>query len=408
LERREKGMRRQEEVEQYLRNRFREVAGIRAYSSMFFSFGDMNTVETEIYGDDLTRAQEIGLDLKRRIEKIPNAADVTFSLEESKPELGIYFDRQRLSALGLSTAQVSQTVSTYFKGTTAGRFRENGREYDILVRAPRDFRESKANLENVALVTPLGQAVPLKNVASVERRMGPVEVTRKNQQRKTTVASTVVGPNMGQVVADIERAIEETKKVEDTSGFTFKVGGAAEDFQESFMWLGIALVAAILLVYMVMASQFESLVSPFIIFFSIPLAAIGVVWILVITRTSVSVAAMIGGIMLVGVVVNNAIVMVDYINQLRAQGQNVAQACYDGGLVRMRPVLMTAMTTILAMFPLALGVGEGAEGWAPMARVAIGGLLVSTLLTLLVIPTIYRMVEGWRERRRLAKESHSP
>ena len=184
------------------------------------------------------------------------------------------------------------------------------------------------------------------------------------------------------------------------STISFRTAGSAEDLIESLQWLGFALIISVLLVYMVMASQFESLVAPFIIFFSIPLSIIGVVWILVLTRTALSVPGLVGGIMLVGVVVNNAIVLVDYINQLRDQGLRVAEAVHQAGLVRMRPVLMTAMTTILAMTPLAMAIGQGSEGWAPMARVVVGGLLVSTLLTLIIIPVVYQLVEGFRERRR--------
>ncbi len=396
--RRQRGQRGMFEIEALLRKRFSEVAGIRATRFNFFAFGG-NDVITEIYGDDLTELQQLGMQIKERIAKIDNAEDVTFSMEEAKPEYGIYYDRQRLAAMGLSTGAVSRTVSTYFQGTLAGRYREAGWEYDILVRAPRSIRESKATLEGVPVATPLGTSVPLKTVADVRERVGPVQIDRKDQQRMVSVTSLVSGQNMKQVTDDIEAVIEQMRKEQDLTNYSFAFSGSAEDFLDSIKWLGIALIIAVFLVYMVMASQFESLIAPFIIFFSIPLSIIGVVWILVLTNTALNVPALIGGIMLVGVVVNNAIVLVDYINQLRTEDMKVREAVHQAGLVRMRPVLMTAMTTILAMIPLAMAIGEGSEGWAPMARVVIGGLAVSTLLTLIIIPVIYDLLEGWRERR---------
>ncbi len=405
-ERKRRGMRGQFEIERDLREQFAEVPGIRTTKFNFFAFGG-NDVVTEIYGDDLTKLQMLGLEIKQMVEQIDNAEDVTFSLEESKPEYGVYFDRQRLSAMGLSTGQVASAVSTFFQGTLAGRFREGGWEYDIRVRSPREYREAKTSLEGMPISTLSGQSVPLKTLADVRERVGPVQITRKDQQRMVTVTSIVSGQNMGQVVEDIEKGVEQLRKKRDLSEFSFKTAGSAEDFQDSIKWLGIALIVAMFLVYMVMASQFESLVAPFIIFFSIPLAIIGVVWILVLTGTALNVPALIGCIMLVGVVVNNAIVLVDYINQLRATGLKVAEATWQAAQVRMRPVLMTAMTTILAMVPLAMEIGEGSEGWSPMARVVVGGLAVSTLLTLVIIPVIYQIIEGWRERRRERKAART-
>ncbi len=403
-ERKRLGQRGMFEIERDLRDRFARIPGIRTTKFHFFAFGG-NDVVTEIYGDDLTSLQRIGLELKALIEQVPNAEDVTFSLEEAKPEYGVYYDRQRISAMGLSTGQISRVVSTYFQGTLAGRFRESGWEYDILVRAPGSFRKSKEQLEDVPVATPLGQTVPLKSLADVRERVGPVQIIRKDQQRMVTITSIVSGQNMGQVIDDIDKVIGEYRKSHDLSEFSFRTAGSAEDFMDSIFWLGIALVVSIFLVYMVMASQFESLVAPFVIFFSIPLSIIGVVWLLVLTETAISVPAAIGAIMLVGVVVNNAIVLVDYTNQLCAQGMRVSEAVYRAGMVRMRPVLMTAMTTVLAMVPLAMALGEGSEGWAPMARVVVGGLAVSTLLTLIIIPVIYQWIEGFRERRRERAEA---
>jgi HAE1 family hydrophobic/amphiphilic exporter-1 len=405
--RKARGQRGQFEIEADLREAFERLPGLRVTRFNFFAFGG-NDVITEIYGDDLTDLQRLGKRLKERIEQVDNAEDVTFSLEEAKPEYGVYYDRQRLNALGMSTGQVSQAISAYFQGTLAGRYREAGWEYDIRVRAPRDYREDREKLERVPVATPVGQSVPLKTLADVRERVGPVKITRKDQQRMVTITSIVSGQNMGQVVADIDAVIEQLRSEEDLTAYSFKTAGSAEDFMDSIQWLGIALVVAVFLVYMVMASQFESLIAPFIIFFSIPLSIIGVVWILVLTDTALNVPALIGCIMLVGVVVNNAIVLVDFVNQMRRDlGLDVAEATYRAAMIRMRPVLMTAVTTILAMVPLALAIGEGSEGWAPMARVVVGGLAVSTLLTLVIIPVIYRLIEGTRERRRLRRQAEA-
>jgi HAE1 family hydrophobic/amphiphilic exporter-1 len=399
-ERKRRGLRDQQKIEKDLREAFQEVAGLKTGRFMFFSFGTGNNVLAEIYGEDLERLQAIGLELKREIAEVPNASEVQFSMEEAKPELGIYFDRTRMSALGLSTGQVAQMVSTYFQGSLAGRYREAGWEYDILVRLPRERRLSRLELENLPVPTPTGASVPLKSIARVGDRVGPVEITRKDQQRKVTVNATVEGPNMGQVIADIQAILDAYRQTHEVGEVAFAISGSAEDFQESFMFLGIAVLVAILLVYMIMAAQFEAFLPPLLIISSMPLAGLGVLWILLATDTALSVPGLIGLVLLVGVVVNNAIVMVDYTIQLRGRGLKVPEACLEAGMVRMRPVLMTALTTILGMMPLALGIGEGAEAWAPMARTIIGGLATGSLLTLVVIPVVYRLVEGGLESRR--------
>jgi len=397
-ERKRLGMRGQAQLKKDLRTAFERVPGIRL-GNLMMGFGLGSNVITEIYGDDLARLQAVGQELKRLIAAVPNAADVLFSMEESKPELGVFFDRERLSALGLSTGQVAMLVSTAFQGTLAGRFRDGGWEYDILVRAPRAERLSRTSLESLPVPTPLGASVPLKSVARVGDRIGPVEITRKDQQRLVTVTASVDGPNMGQVTADILEILAEYRRTHEVGEMTFGLSGSAEDFMDSIFALGVALIVAILLVYMIMAAQFEAFLPPLIIIVSVPLAAVGVVWILLALGTPLSVPGLIGGVLLVGVVVNNAIVLVDYTIQLRRSGKKVMAACQEAGTVRMRPVLMTALTTILGMVPLALGIGEGAEAWAPMAQVVIGGLSTAALLTLVVIPVVYHLIEGFRERR---------
>ena len=285
---------------------------------------------------------------------------------------------------------VSQTVSSNILGTVATQYREGGDEYDIRVQLRQQFRTNKHDLENITITSPTGAKVPLRAIANVISTEAPTEVTREDQERVVKVSVMVSGRDLRSVTGDVQK---ELKKVALPNDFRLEISGAAEEQQESFMYLGLAMLVAILLTYMVMASQFESLLDPFIIMFTIPLSIIGVALALLITGTDITVMALIGIIMLVGIVVNNGIVLVDYMNQLREQGKNLLEAAQEGGEVRMRPVLMTALTTILAMVPLALGLGESGENWAPMARSVIGGLLMATFLTLLVVPVLYIVFE---------------
>ncbi len=394
--------RKQTEVENDLRARFGRIPGLTATVQSHNFTGAQGDIIVEIYGQDLEKAHDLGMKIKELVKGVKGTADVTFSLESGKPEIEVLFDRSRLAALGLSTAAVSQTISTFFAGKIASIYQEGGYEYDIRVRGPRDYRRDDRSLRTLPLVTPTGASVTLGSVASIRPAVGPTAITRKDQQRIVTVSAAVPGKNLGQVVADLEKKLAAYSWPE---GFTHRIGGEAEDFQESFKWLGLALLASILLVYMVMAGQFESLVHPFVILFAIPLSAVGVVLALVLTGTTLSVTAFIGIVILGGIVVNNAIVLIDYVNQLRERGMEILDALLEAGRRRLRPVLMTAGTTVLGMLPLALELGEGAEGWSPMARTVIGGLTASTGLTLLVIPALYGSVELWREKRRKRREA---
>jgi len=315
--------------------------------------------------------------------------DVQTSLEAGRPELQIILDRERIYALGLSTSQVSQAVSTFIKGTRASMFRDRGEEYDILVRLGQRDRENKEVLQQIFVTTPQGHPIPLSSIVRVERTLSPTTILRRDQQRVTNISATVQGRSLGEVTRKVE---EKLRQMEIPSKFTYEIGGSAQDMKTSFKWLGLAFGGATLIVYMVMASLFESLKAPFIIFLTIPLGMIGVVYMLFLTGTPLSVVSFIGIIMLSGIVVNNSIVLVDYINQLREKGIPLFEAVVVGGRTRLRPILMTSLTTILALIPLALGLGAGGETWAPMARSVIGGLVTSTIVTLLVIPVIYTIL----------------
>lgn len=382
----EKRRRSQMEIESVLRKELEKIPGITFSILQKHFLGEEGDIIVYLYGEDLDQARFLSKKIKEMIKGIRGAVDVQTSVEEGRPELQIVLDRDRIYALGLSTSQVSQAVSTFIKGTRASMFRDRGEEYEILVRLGQKDRESKEILNQLFVTTLQGQPIPLSSIVRVERTLSPTSILRRDQQRVTNISATVQGRSLGEVTREVEKRLQEMSL---PSEFTYEIGGSAEDMKTSFKWLGLAFGGAALIVYMVMASLFESLKAPFIIFLTIPLGMMGVVYILFLTGTPLSVVAFIGVIMLSGIVVNNSIVLVDYINQLRQKGLSLLEAVVEGGRTRLRPILMTSLTTILALIPLALGLGSGGETWAPMARSVIGGLMTSTLVTLLVIPVIY-------------------
>jgi HAE1 family hydrophobic/amphiphilic exporter-1 len=385
----EKRKRSQMEIESTLRKELEQIPGITFSILQRHFLGEEGDIIVYLYGEDLERARFLSEKIKGAIKEIPGAVDVQTSLEAGRPELQIILDRERIYALGLSTSQVSQAVSTFIKGTRASMFRDRGEEYEILVRLGQRDRENKEVLQQIFVTTPQGHPIPLSSIVRVERTLSPTTILRRDQQRVTNISATVQGRSLGEVTRKVE---EKLRQMEIPSEFTYEIGGSAQDMKTSFKWLGLAFGGATLIVYMVMASLFESLKAPFIIFLTIPLGMIGVVYMLFFTGTPLSVVSFIGIIMLSGIVVNNSIVLVDYINQLRDKGIPLFEAVVEGGRTRLRPILMTSLTTILALIPLALGLGAGGETWAPMARSVIGGLVTSTLVTLIVIPVIYTLL----------------
>jgi HAE1 family hydrophobic/amphiphilic exporter-1 len=368
-------------------------------------FGGGGDIAVEIFGHDLEVAEALAHEIVAKVKDVRGVADTEVSIEEAAPELRIKLDRQRIADLGLSTAQVGQVISTSVLGNTVTRYREGGDEYDIRVQLKEEAREDQIDVGNILIMTPLGRQVPLRAVASLEYDDAPTEIMREDQERKVSVSIDVSGRDLRSTTKEVRNVLKEVAVPND---FRMEIGGAAEDMMESFMYLGIAFIVAMALTYMVMASQFESFIDPFIILFTIPLSLIGVAIGLTVTGTTLSVMSLIGIIMLIGIIVNNGIVLVDYTNQLREQGHNLFEAIQLAGEARMRPVIMTALTTILAMLPLALGLGESGENWAPMARSVIGGLFVGTILTLVVVPVIYAALEVWagklKDRRQARRE----
>ncbi|HEX9973786.1 MAG TPA: efflux RND transporter permease subunit [bacterium] len=395
------------EIQDDLRNRFKNLPDVdarfedRGQAAMMGGGAD---IMVEIFGHDLTVAEALANDIEKQVKGIEGIVDVRSNIRETAPELKINLDRQRIADLGLSTSQVGQVISTSILGSVATRYREKGDEYDVRVQLPKDARTSKTDLENILIMTPLGSQIPLRSVASIDYSKAPQEIIRQDQERMVTVNIDISGRDVRSVTNDVKARL---KQVTVPNDFRLEIGGVAEEQQESFMYLGLAFLVAILLVYMVMASQFESYLSPFIIMFTIPLSLIGVALGLLLTGTDMNVMALIGVIMLVGIVVNNGIVLVDYTNQLRARGMELFEALMEAGRVRMRPVLMTAMTTIFSMFPLALGLGESGESWAPLARSVMGGLTVATVLTLVVVPCIYAIFAIVSEKLRVKREARA-
>jgi hydrophobic/amphiphilic exporter-1 (mainly G- bacteria), HAE1 family len=394
----------QQELEALVREHLRDIPGVKITVAMPFNMmGGEGDIEIQLRGHDLEASRRLGLDLREALMAFPEVANVNFSMEDQKPEVRVLPDRTKLAQLGIPTVSVTRALSAFFMGTMAGRYSEGGDEYDIVVRYDKRARQDVSELRRMPVVSPSGQVVRLDHVADVEIGLGPVSVTRKDQERYTKLMVYLrdawrgedgqeLRKDLGGAIARVTARLDQEKAGDGwPAGFSYFIGGAAEDFQTSFKYLGLALLISVLLVYMVMASQFESLRQPFIIIFSVPLAGIGVVLMFTLTRSSMDISSLVGVIMLVGIVVNNGIVMVDAANQLRLKGLGRLEAIQQAARIRLRPVLMTSFTTMLAMLPMALEIGEGSAGWGGMAKAVIGGLLVSTLLTLVVVPTMYTL-----------------
>ncbi len=366
--------------------------------------GGQSTLDVEIYGYDFNETDKIAQTLKDKISKIPGLVDVKVSRDEYTPEYQIDFDREKLALNGLNVGTASNYLRNRINGLTASLFREDGEEYTIRVVYGPEYRQSVEAIENILIYNNMGQGVRLKDLGKVVERFTPPSIQRKNRQRLVTVASTVSGTTMDVAGAAIQAEID---KLDVPSDVFFEIGGSYKDQQESFADLGSLLVIIILLVFIVMASQFESLTYPFIIMFSVPFAISGVIIALAATGNTLNMMSFVGLIMLVGIVVKNGIVLVDYINLNRERGMGIIHAVVTGGKSRLRPVLMTTLTTILGMLPLALSNSQGSEMWKSMAITVIGGLTISTILTLVLVPTIYTMFGGSGVKRTRRKLRHA-
>ncbi len=348
---------------------------------------------------------QLALQVRDAMMSVDGVAEAQVSRRPGSPEMVVSVDRLRAASLGMSVAEVADTLETAVGGRRSSFYREEGDEYDIVVRLREEDRLELSQVGRIPLRTPAGQLIYADDVVRLNRQEGPVEINRVDQERIVYVSGTLGDRDLGSVIADLEVAVAGIPRPD---GYEIRFGGEWEDQQESFRELTYAAILAFVLVYMVMAAQFESLRDPFIILFSIPLAVIGVVTMLVITQTTFNMQGFLGVIVLVGIVVNNAIVLIDYTNQLRREhGYGISDAVITAGSRRLRPILMTTVTTVLGLTPMALGIGEGSELQVPMARTVIGGLLTSTMITLVFIPVVYATLEEFSERlanRREAKD----
>ncbi len=363
--------------------------------------GGMNsgsTVDIKVFGYDMDTSNRVAKDLQARMAALDGTRDVVLSRDELRPEYNVVFDRSKLSYYGISSSTASMFVRNRINGLDAAKYREDGDEYDIVVRYAENHRTSFEDVENITLYSATGQPVKLRDVAAIEEEFASPTIERDNRQRVVTVKSTVgEGYALGDVVNQVNAVLDS---YETPDGIYLEVGGSMEDLQEMMGDLGALLILVVLLVYIVMATQFESLKMPFIIMTTILFAFTGVFLALWMTGTPLSMIAMIGAIMLVGIVTKNGIVMVDYTNLLIERGYTALDAVVASGKSRLRPVLMTSVTTILGMLPMAIGVGDGSELWQPMGIAIIGGMTFSTLLTLLIVPVLYAMFGVRAEEKR--------
>ena len=383
------------ELDKYLVN----VGGSRGGS-----MSGQSTIDYEIYGYDFEKTDSVAQRLKRILSSVKGTADIRISRDNYQPEYQVDFDRQKLAIYGLNLTTAANALRNRINGSTASNFREDGDEYDIKVMYDPNHRQSIEDIENILLFNAQGKGVRLKEVGTVVERFNPPTIERKDRERIITVSTVVQDRPMSDIIADAQPLID---KMEVPSGVSINLSGSYEDQQDSFRDLAMLAVLIIILVYIVMASQFESFTYPGIIMTSIMFAFSGVVLILWITGTNLNVMSMIGGIMLIGIVVKNGIVLIDYITLNRERGMSITKSVLHAGKSRMRPVLMTSLTTILGMVPMAVGTGEGAEMWRPMGVAVIGGLTFSTILTLLFVPTLYTIFafNGVRRQRRKLQQA---
>ncbi|HSF39906.1 MAG TPA: efflux RND transporter permease subunit [Thermoanaerobaculia bacterium] len=362
--------------------------GLWILRRVFSSGGGEDDVEIELRGWDLERADEIAANIRQRIERIPGITDVRVSRREGQSEDNLVFDRDRIAELGLSVREVGRTVQANVGGVEAGRFREEGREVPIVVRLKPGDRLDRQDLRNISLSTPGGAAVPLSSLVESSRARGPVSIERVDGQRVTYVnAGLEEDVTLGDAVERIRAAIGGLALPD---GYSVQFGGEYQEQQEAQRDFTIAILMALALVYMLMAAQFERFLDPLIVMLSVPVALLGVVPALLLTGTTLNIQSIMGLVMLIGIVVNNAIVLVDAINLLRREHQmGAVDAVIEAGRLRLRPILMTTTTTVLGLLPLALGIGAGSEIQAPLARVVVGGLTASTFVTLILIPVAY-------------------
>lgn len=391
------------EIADDFRNQLDQIAEIVNYNvttSNSMLGGGTNTVDVEISGYDFDQTNIMADEIKTRVGKISGATDILVSREKDRPELQVVLDREKLALNGLNSAIVSTYIKNRVDGLLASRFREEGDEYDIILRLKEGYRNSITDLNELTIMTPAGNKIKLSELGEIKEYWSPPNIEHKRRERIVKVSAKPAGISLGELATQIKA---EIKDVSVPQGVSINVGGSYEDQVEGFQDIGLLLLMSLILVFIVMASQFESFAMPFIIMFSIPFAFTGVVLALFITNTTLSLIAALGAVLLVGIVVKNGIVLVDFINLMRDRGYELYEAVAKAGHSRLRPVLMTAGTTILGMLPLALSTGEGSETWTPMGITVIGGLIFSTVVTMVIVPVIYVLFARRGERDKKSK-----
>ncbi len=385
------------EISDEIRTLVKDIPGAEisvSESSMVMMGMGVGSISISIKGDDLDTLRNIGDDFKQLIESVEGTREVTTSYEDGIPQVQIIADRGIASQYGLTTAQIGRSVINTLSGSNVTKYKVNGDEIDVVLKGDNVYGESISYLEMLPVETPMGSSIPLSEVASIRVEEGPISIMRENQVRVLTVSGSVVGRD----VQSVSMEVQELLKVYDMpQGYSYTFGGEIQQIEETFRDLGLVMIMAILLVYMIIAAQFESLIQPLSIMFTVPLALSGGFIGLFITGLPLNVIGIIGLIILVGVVVNNAIVLVDYINIRRRRGEERDLAIMKAGPIRIRPIMMTALTTILGLVPMSLGIGEGAELTQSMGVVVTGGLSLATVLTLVIVPVMYTIFDDISE-----------
>ncbi|TES90922.1 MAG: efflux RND transporter permease subunit [Candidatus Cloacimonadota bacterium] len=400
---RENRKRSDKDIMRDLRPKVSNIPGLKVY----FSGGGMEEffggkpIVVKIIGYDIDKARLLTEELLRKLNGVEGLVDLKSSLGEGKPEYRLIIDRQKAAQFGLTPLQIGTVLRSRIEGIVTTQFREEGNEYDIRIMTDKKYRNNLHKIRAMTITTPDGD-VPLRNFVKDTIAVGPVVIEHEDNLRIVSISGNIEGRDQGSIARDVQKILDETRVPVD---FELELSGGFEEMQRSFNDLRFVILLALVLVYMIMVGQFESFKEPFIIMFTVPLALIGVLWMLFFTGTTINMQSLIGVLLLGGIVVNNAIVYIDYTNQLRRKQRiPLFEAVIEAGRVRLRPILMTAMTTSFGLIPMALGLGSGNELRAPMARAVIGGLLVSTFLTLVFIPTLYIVFEQRREKKSTAQK----
>jgi HAE1 family hydrophobic/amphiphilic exporter-1 len=380
----------EERVVEAMRAYLSKKAGVQSKFGTPALFSFSTPLEIEISGYDLTSLKRYGDILAEELGKNDRFADIKSSLQSGNPELKINFDHSKLAQLGLNAPNVSKLISSKVGGEIASKYSIDDRKVDILVRSQEEQRDSIADIAQIIVNPGNSPAIPLSAVADIDMSIGPSEISRINQQRVVRISANLAYGDLGLAVIDAKQAINNINL---PFSLQANVAGQSEEMKASFDSLYLALALAVFMVYIVMASQFESFLHPFLILFTVPMACAGSIYGLALTGTHVSVVVFIGLIMLSGIVVNNAIVLIDRINQLRQSGIQKSDAIIEAASSRLRPILMTTLTTVLGLLPMAIGMGEGSEIRTPMAVTVIFGLLFASLLTLFLIPVLYSLFD---------------